>query len=142
MTTVVTTPTASPQGDLLILASRLPTALRRVLTALGARIAPASTKADCGPPMVGLHLPHASAEPDWLDAATADDLLGLLRERESHRGAPDWVHLVLDRHRQGQLLNSDGSLELDGHLNPARLPAALLQLPASPGTRGTAAGRR
>lgn len=139
MTTATTTPTApeTPHEDLLILASRLPPALRRVLAALGATVAPASAKADCGPPMVGLHLPRQLAGPTWLDAATADDLLGLLREREAHRGAPDWVHVVLDSHRQGQLLNSDGSLELDGHLDPARLPAALLQLPSTARVAGS-----
>ncbi len=96
----------------LVLRSRLTPAMRRLLIAMGMRIAPVRWHGFVGPQLD--HLEGPASAPEWLPPEAAEDLLQVLREMEQRGSIPEWGRQWLVADRAGTLLNGDGSLELDG----------------------------
>ncbi|MDZ7808985.1 MAG: hypothetical protein U5L11_01120 [Arhodomonas sp.] len=71
-------------------------------------------------------IPTAATAPEWLDADATDELMGLLREMERLGTVPEWMQLLLARHRAGTLVDSDGCLELMDGLAPEAVVSGLL----------------
>lgn len=115
-----------PTVQALILRDRMSPAARRVLAAVGVRIVALRGPGLVGPAMDYVAGPAPGRVPEWLDAEDAEDLIAVLRSMERRQRTPQWVEAILSRHRCGELLLADGSLELTGLLEPRRLTAALL----------------
>ncbi|WP_440996268.1 hypothetical protein [Arhodomonas sp. SL1] len=113
----------------LVLGSRLTAGLRSLLRRLGAEIAPVRWPGVTHPPVDRITIPTAATAPEWLDADATDELMGLLREMERLGTAPEWMQLLLARHRAGTLVDTDGCLELMDGLTPEAVICGLLRLP-------------
>ena len=124
-----TSPLIAQLPPALILRTRLSPARRRLLGHMGVRIKPISWSGFVGPDVDRVDGPPDNAFPDWLDPAGADDLINVLQEMETAIGTPPWVKQMLVSYRAGELLQGDGSIDLDDGPDPRRLVGELLRLP-------------
>lgn len=98
--------------DMLVLKSRMTDSARCLLRAMGVHIDERPSTGMPGPSVYHLWAAEPRPQVTWLDPEQADAFVEAL-QAESHRfRAPEWVEMLLCRHRAGTLQDMDEGIEL------------------------------